>query len=138
MELSYAAQILVWVSIYYFTFEILLVKTTLLNKDSILRKRLIFIIKIMMIAAMITFGALALQANINSVFTDDHPNLMFYYIDQSILFLSIKLFLDTCIEILFVTLVVFMINFKRKNYKLTKANYIVILWTTLLFLMCCF
>jgi hypothetical protein len=103
-----------------------------------LRKRLIFIIKIMMIATMITIGTLALQANINSVFTDDHPDLMFYYIDQSILFLSIKLFLDTCIEILFVTLVVFMINFKRKNYKLTKANYIVILWTTLLFLMCCF
>jgi hypothetical protein len=90
-----------------------------------------------MIAAMITVGALALQANINSVISQDTQEML-DYIDESIIFLSIKLALDTVIEILFVSLVFFMINFKRKNSKLTKANYLVISWTTLLFLLCCF
>ena len=89
-----------------------------------------------MIGAMITVGALALLANINLLETSD-PNELDYYIDQTIVLLSIKLALDTIIEILFISLAIFMINFKRKYFKLTKTNYIVIVWTAFLFLFCC-
>lgn len=65
MSLSFVAQILVWTSIYYFTFEILLIKTSLQNKDTVKRKRVILITKFAMIALMITVGALALSGNVN-------------------------------------------------------------------------
>lgn len=110
-------------------------KTTLLNKDSLKRKRLILGIKFTMIAVMIVIGALALLANIKSLQTPD-TQVMNYYIDKSIVFLSIKLALDSIIGILFISLVVFMVSFKRKYFKLTKANYIVLSWTVFLFLFC--
>ena len=59
-EYSFVAQILVWVSIYYFTFEIYLVYTTILNKDTPKRNLIIMIVKFAMIFLMILFGALAL------------------------------------------------------------------------------
>jgi hypothetical protein len=59
-EYSFVAQILVWVSIYYFTFEIYLVYTTILNKDTPKRNLIIMIVKFAMIFLMVLFGALAL------------------------------------------------------------------------------
>ena len=59
-EYSFVAQILVWVSIYYFTFEIYLVYTTILNKDTPKRNLIIMIVKFAMIFLMILLGALAL------------------------------------------------------------------------------
>lgn len=90
-----------------------------------------------MIALMITVGALALQANVNLILATETSDLV-YYTNKVIALLSIKLGLDTIIEILFIFLIVFMINFKRKHAKLSVTNYIVIAWISILFLLCCF
>ena len=108
---------MVWISIYYFTFEILLVKTTILNEDTPMKKRGIMLIKFSAIVIMTLLASFALEINFSlsdNIDQSSNPG-----INISIILLSFKVILDILIEVLFVFLVVFMINFKQKHTKLS-------------------
>ena len=62
-ELTDASQLLVWISIYYFVFEILLVKITIQNKDTLKMKRTIMFLKFTSICLMVMFSVFALIEN---------------------------------------------------------------------------
>ena len=62
-ELTDASQLLVWVSIYYFVFEILLVKITIQNKDTLKMKMTIMFLKFTTIFLMVVFSVFALIEN---------------------------------------------------------------------------
>ena len=66
-ELSFAAEILIWVSIYNFTFELLNVRISLLNEESEKKKKYIFIMKCIAISLMVTLGVFVIISNINKV-----------------------------------------------------------------------
>lgn len=99
--------------------------------------RRILIFKILIVALMIIVGVIALILNIKSSQTSD-PETMVKDLNKVIIYLSIKVALDTIIEVMFVLLVIFMINYKRKSSKLSSANKIVIIFVSLLFLTCFF
>lgn len=60
-ELSYG--ILIWVSIYNFTFELSNVKITLFDENNLRRKRKVFIMKCITISLMLTVSIFALISN---------------------------------------------------------------------------
>ncbi len=66
-ELSYGAEILIWVSIYNFTFELLNVRITLLNEESEKKKKIILIMKCITISVMATLGVFVVICNIQKV-----------------------------------------------------------------------
>ncbi len=66
-ELSYGAEILIWVSIYNFAFELLNVRITLLNEESEKKKKIILIMKCITISVMATLGVFVVICNIQKV-----------------------------------------------------------------------
>jgi len=110
-ELSFG--ILIWVSIYNFTFELSNVKITLLDENNLRRKRNVFIMKCITISLMLTVSIFALISNYNRLEAVE-GEIVYANINNIIICLWIKVCIDTFIEILFATQVIFLINYKKK------------------------
>ena len=77
-ELSFFAQTLIWVSVYNFTFELSLVATNLIKKDSEKLRSWIKYSRICMIILMGTMSLMALISNMKSVEASDQETLNFF------------------------------------------------------------